>query len=83
MRQERLTKNENLQKKIDEIKARLREQDNGGSSLINSNGGQWLNFSILTGFVSKYRRGLLLGLVTVLTGSVCLYKSFYSSDRSR
>ncbi|CAF1478672.1 unnamed protein product [Rotaria sordida] len=79
LREERLKRNEGIKKKIDEIKAKLDEKPSSlSSSLFNNNN----NESILTILMTKYRRHFFIGLLTLVTGSIFLYKFVRISDRT-
>ncbi len=70
LRQERLKRNEVLEKKVNEMKARLHEKSTTS------------NTSILTFLMTKYRRPFYIGLFTLLTGSIFFYKFLTSNDRN-
>jgi hypothetical protein len=67
LRQERVKRNEALEKKVNEMKAKLHEQPPS---------------SILTLLMTKYRRPFYIGLFTILTGSIFFYKFITSNDRT-
>lgn len=73
LRQERLKRNEALEKKVNEMKAKLHDQS---STTKNQT-------SIFTLLMTKYRRPFYIGLLTVLTGSIFFYKLTMSNDRTR
>jgi hypothetical protein len=68
LRQERLKRNEALEKRVNEMKAKL--------SAPNKQ-------SILTLLMTKYRRPFYIGLFTIFTGSIFFYKFITSNDRTR
>ncbi|CAF3844938.1 unnamed protein product [Rotaria magnacalcarata] len=74
LREERLKRNEGLRKKIDEIKSKLDDK----SSLLNNNN----NPSILSLLMTRYRRHFFIGLLTLFTGSIFLYKFVRTNDRA-
>ncbi|CAF1201254.1 unnamed protein product [Adineta steineri] len=76
LRLERLKRNEAIEKKVNEMKAKLHEQTQPSSLHHNK------NTSILTLLLTKYRRPFFIGLFTLLTGSICLYKFSMNSDRT-
>ncbi|CAF2242192.1 unnamed protein product [Rotaria magnacalcarata] len=67
LRQERLTRNDAIEKKVNEMKTKLHEQS---SSMFTNNDGTSL-FKLLT---TKYRRPVFIGILTLFTGSLMLYK---------
>jgi hypothetical protein len=71
LRQERLKRNENIEKKVNEMKAKLLEQSHSSASPN----------SILK-FLTKYRNTFLIGLFALLTGSVLFYKFNTNNDRT-
>jgi hypothetical protein len=73
LRQERLKRNEVLEKKVNEMKAKLHEQ-----SSTNKNN----NTSILKLLMTKYRRPFYIGIFTIFTGSIFFYKFITSYDRT-
>ncbi|CAF1092986.1 unnamed protein product [Adineta ricciae] len=77
LRQERLKRNEALEKKVNEMKAKLHEQS--PSSHLNDG----KNMSILSVLLTKYRRPIFFGLITLVTGSFFLYKFTKSNDRTQ
>ena len=72
LRQERLKRNEALEKKVNQMKAKLHAQTTQNN-----------NQSILTLLMTKYRRQFYIGLFTVFTGSIFFYKFLTSNDRTR
>ncbi|UJR07765.1 hypothetical protein I4U23_012048 [Adineta vaga] len=74
LRQERLKRNEGIEKKVNEMKAKLHQQ----SPVLNEN----KDTSILSLLFTKYRRPFFFGLITILTGSIFLYKFTKSNDRT-
>ncbi|CAF3534909.1 unnamed protein product [Rotaria socialis] len=76
LREERLKRNEGLKKKIDEIKSKLDDK----SSLLNNNNNN--NSSILSLLMTRYRRHFFIGLLTLFTGSIFLYKFVRTNDRA-
>ena len=77
LRQERLKRNEALEKKVNEMKAKLHEQS--PSSHLNDG----KNTSILSVLLTKYRRPIFFGLITLVTGSIFFYKFTKSNDRAQ
>ncbi|CAF4303089.1 unnamed protein product [Rotaria socialis] len=75
LRQERLTRNDAIGKKVNEMKTKLREQS---SSMFTNNDGTSL-FKLLT---TKYRRPVFIGILTLFTGSLMLYKYTSNNDRN-
>jgi hypothetical protein len=74
LRQERLKRNEGIEKRVNEMKAKL--HDHTTSSFSNN------NTSIFTLLTTKYRRPFFIGLLTLFTGSIFLYKTLWSNDRT-
>ena len=74
LRQERLKRNEVIEKKLQAMKSKLNHQSSVSSSS---------DPSILTLLITRYRRPFFLGLFTILTGSVFLYKFLASHERAR
>lgn len=78
LREERLKRNEGIKKKVDDIKAKLdRKSPNVSSPVFNNN-----SLSSLTCFMTKYRRHIFVGLLTLITGSIFLYKVVKNNDRT-
>ncbi len=77
LRQERLTRNEAIGKKVNEIKTKLHQQS---SSILTTNNHQSSLFNSLT---TKYRGPLIIGILTVITGSFLFYKYGAYTDRNR
>ncbi|CAF0944826.1 unnamed protein product [Rotaria sordida] len=75
LRQERLLRNEAIEKKVNEIKSKLHRQT---PSIFTTNNETSL-FTLLT---TKYRGPLLIGILTFVTGSMILYKYASNSDRN-
>ncbi|CAF2946591.1 unnamed protein product [Rotaria sp. Silwood2] len=75
LRQERLIRNEAIEKKVNEIKTKLQQQP---SSILTTNNETSL-FKLLT---TQYRRPLFIGILTLFTGSLMLYKYAFSNDRN-
>lgn len=78
LREERLKRNEILEKKIHEMKSKLHEQSSS-SSLLKKNS----SFSLMQDLLSKYRRPFCIGLLTIFTGSFFFYKFYTGHDRTR
>ena len=76
LRQERLTRNEAIEKKVNEIKTKLHQQS---SSIVTPNN----QTSLINSLTTKYRGPLLIGILTVLTGSFLFYKYGAYTDRNR
>lgn len=75
LREERLKRNEEIERKVNSMKSKLREQ----STSINNNS----NLSIIKHFLTKYQRQFYIGLLTIFTGSIFFYKFLASNDRTR
>ncbi|CAF4693516.1 unnamed protein product, partial [Rotaria sp. Silwood1] len=75
LRQERLTRNEAIEKKVNEMKTKLHQQS---SSMLITNNEPSL-FRIVT---THYRRPLFIGILTLFTGSLMLYKYVSSNDHN-
>jgi hypothetical protein len=71
LREERLKRNEVIGKKVTDMKAKLNDP-----SLFNNNS------SFLTLLMTKYRRPFFIGLFTLLTGSIFLFKFATTNDRT-
>ncbi|CAF1464633.1 unnamed protein product [Adineta ricciae] len=71
LRQERLVRNENLEKKVNDLKAKLQRQNSYNETTL---------FTLLT---TKYRRPFLIGILTIFTGTFFLYKFAFGSNRNR
>ncbi|UJR38381.1 hypothetical protein I4U23_031051 [Adineta vaga] len=71
LRQERLVRNEDLERKVNDLKTKFHRQSSYNEATL---------FSLLT---TKYRRPFFIGVLTVLTGTFLLYKYAFSSNRNR
>ncbi len=69
LRQERLLRNEAIEKKVKELKIKLHPQSSYNEMTL---------FTLLT---TKYRRPLLIGILTLFTGSFFFFK--YASIYNR
>jgi hypothetical protein len=74
LRHERLSRNEAIEKKLNEMKAKLHQQSPPTSPLSPSD-----NASLFTLLTTKYRRPIFIGLLTVITGSLLAYKFVYNN----
>lgn len=71
-------RNEVMEKKINEIKAKLHQQS---STQITSTTND--EISLLNLLTTRYRRPLFIGILSIFTGSLLLYKYVFINDRNQ